>query len=146
MAKASTAKTEKMFEALSGTTNETLKKSYERSVELMSEMGELSKKNLDAVAESTKITTQGFEEIGTRAAAYQRDAYEKGVEAAKSMTGVKSVQEAMELQADYTKSAFETYLEEMNAMTGMFASMVRKASEPLNAQAGTFVSMMQKTA
>lgn len=146
MAKSTTVKAEKMFEALSGSANETLKKNYERSMELMGEMGELSKKNLEAVAESTRITTKGFEELGTRAAAYSRDAMEKGVEAARGMTGAKSVQEALELQANYTKSAFEAYLEEVNAMTGMFASMVRKASEPLNAQAGTFMNMMQKTA
>lgn len=146
MAKATTTKTEKAFDAFTGNANETMKKSYERSMEMMSEMGELSKKNLEAVAESTRITTKGFEEMGTRAASYSRDAMEKGVEAARSMTGVKSVQEALELQAGYTKSAFEAYLEEVNAMTGMFASTMRKASEPLNSQAGSFMNMMQKTA
>lgn len=146
MAKAKANALGSTFETLSETANDTLKKNYARSVEMMGEMGELSKKNLEAVAESTKITTKGFEEMGTRAAAYSKDAFEKGVEAARSMTGAQSVQEAMEMQATYTKTAFEAYLEEMNAMTGMFASLVKDASAPLNAQAGQFMSAMQKTA
>ena len=137
---------ETAFETFSTTANETMKKSYERSMELMGEVGELQKKNMEAFAESSRITTKGLEELGTRAASYSRDAFEKGVEAARSMGGAQSVQEAMEMQASFTKSAFEAYLEEMNAMTGMFASLVREASAPLNTQAGEFVSMMQKSA
>ncbi len=143
----SAAKTvETAFESFSATANETMKKSYERSMEMMGEVGELQKKNMEALAESSRITTKGLEELGTRAATYSRDAFEKGVEAARSMGGAQSVQEAMEMQATFTKSAFEAYLEEMNAMTGMFASLVREAAAPLNTQAGEFVSMMQKTA
>ncbi|MAF58955.1 MULTISPECIES: phasin family protein [Ponticaulis] len=137
---------ETAFETFSTTANETMKKSYERSMEMMGEVGELQKKNMEAFAESSRITTKGLEELGTRAASYSRDAFEKGVEAARSMGGAQSVQEAMEMQASFTKSAFEAYLEEMNAMTGMFASLVREASAPLNTQAGEFVSMMQKSA
>lgn len=137
---------ETAFETFSTTANETMKKSYERSMEMMGEVGELQKKNMEAFAESSRITTKGLEELGTRAAFYSRDAFEKGVEAARSMGGAQSVQEAMEMQASFTKSAFEAYLEEMNAMTGMFASLVREASAPLNTQAGEFVSMMQKSA
>lgn len=146
MAKTANEKTEKMFEAMSGTANETLKKSYERSVELMGEMGELSKKNLEALTESTRIATKGMEEMSTHAAAFSRDSFDKSVEVAKSFSGVKSVQEALELQSQYSKSAFENYFEQMNKMTGLFASTCRQAAEPLNAQAGKFMSMMQKTA
>lgn len=143
----SAAKTfETAFETFSTTANDTMKKSYDRSMEMMGEMGDLQKKNMEAVAESSRITTKGVEELSTRAASFSREAFEKGVEAAKSMSSAQSVQEAMELQASYTKTAFEAYLEEVNAMTGMFASLVREASAPLNTQAGQFVSMMQKSA
>lgn len=146
MAKSASKTFESAFDAFSGNANETMKKSYERSVEMMGEFGELQKENMEAMAESTRIATKGVEELGTRAAAYSRGAFEKGVEAARTLTSAQSVQEAMELQANFTKSAFETYLEEVNAMTGMFASMVREAAAPLNAQAGKFVSTVQKTA
>lgn len=146
MAKVASETAQKAFEAFSTTANDTIKKSYERSVGLMGEMGELGKKNMEAVAESTRITTKSMEEIGTKAAAYSRDAFEKGVEASRSMTGAQSVQEAMEMQANFTKSAFENYVAHVNAMSGLFTSMVREAAAPLNTQAGQFVSMMQKTA
>lgn len=144
MAKADTAA--KTFEAFSSTANETMKKTYERSVELMGEMGEFSKKNMEAMAESSRITTKSMEEISAKAASFSREAFEKGVEAARTMSSAQSVQEAMELQANYTKTAFESYLEQVNEMTGMYASMIREASAPLNTQAGQFVSMMQKSA
>lgn len=146
MAKSATKTLENTFDAFSSTASDTMKKTYERSLEMYGEFGEIQKKNMEAMAESARITTKGMEELGTRAAAYSKGAFEKGVEAARSVTGAQSVQEAMELQAGYTKSAFEAYLEEVNAMTGMFASMVREAAAPLNTQAGEFMSMMQKTA
>ena len=146
MAKSAAKTVETAFDSFSTQANETMKKSYERSMEMMGEVGELQKKNMEAFAESTRITTKGIEELSTRAASYSRDAFEKGVEAARSMSSAQSVQEAMEMQANFTKSAFESYLGEMNAMTGMFASLVREASAPLNSQAGEFVSMMQKSA
>ena len=146
MSKSASKTLEGTFDAFSGTANETMKKSYERSMEMLGEFGELQKQNMEAMAESSRIATKGMEELGARAAAYSRGAFEKGVEASRSMTSAQSMQEAFELQANYTKSAFETYLEEMNAMTGMFASMVREAAAPLNSQAGKFVSVMQKSA
>ena len=146
MAKTAADTAGKAFETMSSTANEAFKKSYERSVELMGEMTDFNKKNMEAMAESSHITTKGIEEISSRAASYSRDAFEKGVEAARSFSGAQSVQEAMELQANYTKSAFEAYLEQMNAMSGMFATVFREASAPLNSQAGEFVSMMQKSA
>lgn len=146
MTTTATKSAEAAFEAFSGPASDAMKKSYERSVELFGEVSELQKKNLEALTESSRITTKGIEELSTRAAAFSKDAFEKGVEAAKTVTSAKSVQEAMEFQASYTKTAFETYLEEMNAVTGMFATLVRDASAPLNSQAGQFVSMMQKSA
>lgn len=146
MAKSASKTLESNFDAFSSTASDTMKKSYERSLEMFGEFGEIQKKNIEAMTESTRITTKGMEELGTRAAAYSKGAFEKGVEAARTVSSAQSVQEAMELQANFTKSAFESYLEEVNAMTGMFASMVREAAAPINTQAGEFVSKMQKTA
>ncbi len=134
------------YEQMNANASETLRKGYERSVGVMGEMGELSKKNMEAVAESTKITTKAMEDIGTRYADFSRGTFERGMEAAKSMTSAQSVQEAMEMQAGYAKSFMETYLEEVNALTGRFASMVKDASAPINAQAGQVVSTLQARA
>lgn len=134
------------FENFSTASSDAAKKSFERSVALMGEMGEFSKANMAAVAESAQVAGKAAEQIGTRAASYTKEAVEHAMEVGRSVSTAKSVKEAIEIQADFAKTSFDRYLEEMNAWTGLMASSMKSCIEPLNAQAGEFVAMMQRRA
>lgn len=134
------------FENFSTASSDAAKKSFERSVALMGEMGEFGKANMAAVAESAQVAGKAAEEMGTRAVSFAKESMEQMMETGRSVSTAKSVKEAMEIQAEYAKTSFDRYLEEVNAWTGLMASSMKSCIEPINAQAGEFVAMMQRRA
>lgn len=120
------------------------RKGFERSMALVGEMTEFNKQNLAAFAESARIAGKTVEVFSTRATAYVKEMMEDMMATGRTVSTAKSVKEAIEAQAEYAKTSFDRYLEEMNAMSGLIANSVKDCVEPLNAQAGEFVAMMQR--
>ncbi len=120
------------------------RKSFERSTKMMTEVSAFNKQNLTAMTESAKVAGKAMEEISARAAAFSKESVEDMMSTGRAVTSAKSVKEAMEVQAEYVKTAFDRYLEELNAVTGLMASSMKNCFEPLNAQAGELVAIMQR--
>ena len=55
----------------------------------------------------------------------------------------RDIQEAMELQASFAKTAFDTCMKQFGEMASLYASTMKEASAPLNAHAGTMVEKLQ---
>jgi len=138
MAKAS--KTATPFDLMNGMAPEAVRENMDRFMSFAGEMTELSREGISA---ATQASAKGAQEINTRAMAFFQDAMATGMEASKSVTAAKSLQEAMELQAGFAKSAFEVYMRQFGEMASLYAATLKEASAPLNAHAGTVVEKMQ---
>lgn len=119
------------------------KEGFERSAAALGEFSEYGKGNLDAVIASFTAATQGAEIINSNAVAFTKKSVEDGVEAAKSLASVKSVQEAIELQTDYAKSALDSYLAEVTKTADLFAATLKDAWKPLNDRAAAAMDQFQ---
>src|SRR5690606_31704109 len=97
--------------------NVAFKDAVEKSLASLNEVNAHSKKNLEAVIASVTASTKGAEALGAQAMAYSKKAVESQVAAAKSLSGAKSIQEVVELQTTYAKSAFEAYIAEFTKMS-----------------------------
>jgi phasin family protein len=147
MAKTETKTQDAGFAAMNtfaSTATETARTNMERSMAVLGDFSALQKQQLAMMAESAKVATKTMEVMTTRASQYARDIVEDMMTAQRSVTSAKTVKEAIELQAQFAKSSFDRYVEEMNAMTGLFANSMKQVVEPMNAQAGEFVAMMQR--
>ena len=102
-----------------------------------------SKKNLEAVIASVTASTKGAEALGAQAMAYSKKAVEDHVAAAKSLSGAKSVQEVIELQTTYAKSALDAYIAEVSKMSDIVSSSVKDAVKPLNERVTAAVEKFQ---
>ena len=119
------------------------KESVEKSMVAVSEMNAHSKKNLEAVVASVTAATKGAETLGARAIAYSRKSMEDHVAAAKSLAGAKSLQEVVELQTAFAKSAFEGYVAEVNKMGETVAASVKESMSPINERVTALVERVQ---
>ena len=119
------------------------KDGVEKSLAGLNEMNAQSKQNLEALVASATATAKGAETLGAQAMAYSKTAVEKHVEAAKALSSARSVQEVIELQSTYAKSALETYMAEMNRASEVFSATVKGAFRPLNERATAMVETMQ---
>ena len=125
--------------------NKAFKDSVEKSLGAIAEMNAHSKKNLEAVVASVTAATKGVETLGAHAVAFSKKAMEDQVAAAKTLSAAKSVQEVVELQTSFAKTAFETYISEMNKMAETVAASVKESVSPLNERVTALVEKIQAT-
>jgi phasin family protein len=123
--------------------NQAFKDSIEKSLSALGEANAHSKKNLEAVVASVTAATKGAEALGAQAMAYSKKAMEDQVAAAKSLSGAKSVQEVVELQTAYAKSAMEAYISHMNKASETAAASVKESFAPINERVTAFVEKVQ---
>jgi phasin family protein len=123
--------------------NQAFKDSIEKSLTAMGEVNANSKKNLEAVVASVTAATKGAEALGAQAMAYSKKVLEDQAAAAKSLTSAKSVQEVVELQTAFAKSALECYVAEMNKASETVAASVKECFQPINERVTAFVERFQ---
>ncbi len=141
MAAAETLKT--TVEQFTTAGNAAFKDQVEKSLASLNEMNTHSKKNLEAVVASVTAATKGAESLGALAMAYSKRAMEDQVAAAKALAGAKSVQEAVELQTSWAKTALELYMAEMGKMGETVAATVKDSMKPLNERVTATVEKIQ---
>ncbi len=123
--------------------NVAFKDAVEKSLASLNEVNAHSKKNLEAVIASVTASTKGAEALGAQAMAYSKKAVENQVAAAKSLSGAKSIQEVVELQTTYAKSAFEAYIAEFTKMSEIMSASVKDSVKPLNERVTAAVERLQ---
>lgn len=123
--------------------NQAFKDNVEKSLATLNEVNTYSKKNLEAVVASVTAATKGAEALGAQVMAFSKKSMEDQVAAAKALAGAKSVQEAVELQTTWAKSAMELYMAEVGKMGETVAAAVKDSMKPLNERVTATVEKLQ---
>lgn len=123
--------------------NQAFKDSIEKSLSALGEVNVNSKKNLEAVVASATAAAKGAEALGAQAMSYSKKALDDQAAAAKRLSGAKSVQEVVELQTAYAKSALETYIAEMTRASETVSASVKECFQPLNERVTALVEKFQ---
>ena len=119
------------------------KDGVEKSLTVLNDFNSFSKKNLEAIVASTTAATKGAEALGAQAMAYSKAAFEGNVSAAKSLAGAKSIQEVVELQTGFAKTALETYMAQMGKMSETVSASVKESMKPINERVTATVEKFQ---
>jgi phasin family protein len=147
MAKAKTVKEgADAIEAALKNGSEAVKGGFDKALKGYDQLVAFGKDNAEAVIKSAAVAGKGFEAINTQVFTYSRQSVEEGVEVTKAVLAAKSVQEAIEIQTDYARAVFETYLAEMNKVRELALSTAKEAAEPLQARAAAIADLVQARA
>jgi len=141
MAAAEAAKT--TVEQFTAATNVAFKDGVEKTLAALNELNAHSKQNLEAVVASVTAATKGAEAIGAQTMAFSKSAFETQVNAARSLAGAKSLQEVVELQTAFAKSALETYMAEVGKMSETVSASMKDSVKPLNERVTAVVEKLQ---
>jgi phasin family protein len=123
--------------------NQAFKERLEKSMAALTEVNAQSKQNLEAFVASATAAAKGAETVGAHALAYSKKSLESQVAAAKALSAAKSLQEAMELQSGYAKTAFEAFVAEVGDVSEIAATSVKNAISPINERVTAFVERVQ---
>jgi phasin family protein len=119
------------------------KDAADKSLGALNEMNVHSKKNLEAVVASVTAATRGAEALGAQAMAYSKTSLETHVEAARKLAAARSVQEVIELQTAWAKTAMEGYMAELNRASETVTVAVKDSMKPLNERATAVIEAVQ---
>ncbi len=119
------------------------KEQIERSIAAMRDFSALSTKNLEAIAASAAAAAKGAEALGAQSFAFSKKLVEDQVAAAKTLSSAKSIQEAIELQTTYARSAFEGYIAEATKMGEALTASMKESIQPLSERVTAVIERTQ---
>jgi phasin family protein len=120
-----------------------LKDVADKSAAGLTELNAQGKQNLEAIVASAAAAQKGVETLSAQSAAFTKKAWEDGVAAAQSMSQARSIQELLELQTTWAKSATEAYLAEVTKATDVLTASVKNSFKPINERVTASVEKFQ---
>jgi len=85
----------------------------------------------DAATTSLHTFASSFQTIATAHADYAKKAMQDGSEFFAKLTSVKEPAKAMELQSEYAKNAYETFVAESKKLSELYADLFKQTTKPL---------------
>ena len=104
------------------------------------EVQRASKDGFDAAVSSFGEANKGFQAIAAEITAYSKKAFEDGTRAFEQLLGAKSFEQVIEIQSQYAKKAYDTYIAELSKLSEMYVGLTRnayKSVEQAAAKAGS---------
>ena len=90
----------------------------------------VSKEGFDAAVRSLGEVNKGFQALAAEVTGYSKNAFEDGIRAWGQLLATKSVDQAIEIQSQYAKRAYDSYMAEMSKLGEMWVGLARNASRP----------------
>lgn len=122
-----------------------LKENVEKAVKTSEEMLSFGQGNLEAYIKATQIYVAGVQDLSKHIAASSKSSLEESVAFSKSLMGVKSVKEAVDLQTGFAKSSIEKAVAESNKLTDATVKLAEQAIAPLTARISLAVETFGKS-
>ncbi len=120
-----------------------IKDTMEKSLSAMNDMNAQAKRNVEAVVASMTAATHGAEALSSQAMAFTKKSVEGQVEHTKALTSARSMQELIELQTAFAKTAFEAYVAEITHAAETLSTAMKDSLRPLNERATAMAETLQ---
>src|SRR6478735_9809974 len=95
------------------------------------EFQKVGKDGFDAAVKSFGEMNKGFQAIAAEVTDYSKKSFEDGTRAFEQLIGAKSVEQAIEIQSQFAKKAYDTYIAEMSKLGEMYVAVARNAYKPV---------------
>jgi len=122
------------------------KTAYEKGSEMVSQAGEFSKGNVEALVESGKIAAKGVQDMGQTYAEDTKKSFEELTAALKEMTSVKSPTEFIELQSKMVRKSFDTAVAQTSKNSEAFLKLAGDVIQPISNRVSVAVDSFKKAA
>lgn len=93
----------------------------------------LGKDNVAFALKSAEAVTKGLQAIATEASGYSQRSFDASARAFGKLTAAKTLDNAVAVQSDFARSAYEDYVGQVVRMGEIVADMAKGASKPYEA-------------
>jgi phasin family protein len=122
---------------------EAMKDGFEKAVKGYDQFITFGKDNAEAMMKSANAAGKGVESFNSEVLSFARKSAEDGVTAAKAVLSSKTVEEAFQLQSEFSKQMFETYVDQLAKFGDMALATARNAAEPIQARVTAFAELVR---
>ena len=122
---------------------EALKSGFEKAVKNYDHFLGYGKETVEAYMKAANLAGKGAETLHNEIYSYSKQSIEDSITATKALMAAKSVHEAIELQTDFAKSAFDGYVGQMTKLGELFVSTTKDTMEPLQSRVQAWVEVVQ---
>jgi phasin family protein len=116
-----------------------LKEGVDKVMKTTEQLVHFSQGNVEALVKSSQIMATGFQEITKLMASHAQSSLDHTMSTFKAMTGVKSIKEAMDIQAAYARDAVEKAMAESGKITEHSMKLAEQALAPISARVNAAV-------
>ena len=95
------------------------------------EFQKVGKDGFDAAVRSFGEFNKGFQAIAAEVTDYSKKAFEDGTRAFEQLIGAKSIEQAIEIQSQYAKKAYDAYVAEVSKLGEMSVGLAKDAYKPV---------------
>jgi hypothetical protein len=99
------------------------------------------KEQIDTATASSNILPGGFQAIATAYGDYTKKSFEDTKSFVEKLSGVKSFDKAIEIQTEFAKTAYETFVTESQKIGALYGDLAKQSYKPF----GGFVAKMTPT-
>ena len=89
------------------------------------------KEQFEAVTASATSLQNGFHAIASAYGDYAKKSFEDGKAFVEKLSGVKSLDKALEVQTDFAKSGYDTFVAESQKIAGLYGDLAKQFFKPL---------------
>ena len=97
------------------------------------------KEHLETVVASATTLQHGIQAIATAYGDYTKKSFEDTKSMVEKLSGVKSLDKALEVQTEYAKSAYETFVAESQKIAGLYSDLAKQTFKPYEGLVAKFV-------
>lgn len=91
----------------------------------------LSKEGFDAATRSFGEMNRGFQALAAEMTDYSKRTFDDVLRAWEQLLGAKSVDQMTEIQAQYARKAYDSYMSEMSKLGEMYVAIARNTAKPV---------------
>lgn len=133
------------LESVVTASSDALKQGFEKAVKGYDNVATFNKATIDAVMQSASAASKGIEAINAETLAFSKQSIEDAVSATKAALTSRSIQELVEINSDFAKSAFDSYVGQVTKLGDLFVSLAKGTVEPLNGRTAALMEIVQSS-
>jgi phasin family protein len=96
------------------------------------------KEHMETVVASATSVQNGLQAIASAYGDYTKKSFEDTKSFVEKLSGVKSLEKAMEVQTEYAKSAYDTFVGESQKIAGLYTDLAKQTFKPLEGMVAKF--------
>jgi len=123
------------FQSLFADAGERSQDLVKKSQKVAEQLADLTRANVEAIVESSRVAAEGARSIGQGVVASSRDGVEQTADAIRSLAEAKSPTEYLQLQSEFARSSFDRAVAETSKLTESLVKLAGEAFQPLSNRA-----------